>query len=191
MPLRPSTAFASTFLELSASPFDVAIAFSNYCRTLPQVILQQTCTLTGRKSPYEGYRSVSVSSVWELNQAFSRSPELREVLWKSSVASSIRLSAGARTSSATSKGSQVCIFFVCLPFADDKACVLVVVSPALRSLRRCQAIARRRDLSDQHQPIASLEATNRECGRNPRCQLLLEASSQLFSSGRHPGSHQL
>ena len=82
MPLRPSTAFASTFLELSASPFDVAIAFSNYCRTLPQVILQQTCTLTGRKSPYEGYRSVSVSSVWELNQAFSRSPELREVLWK-------------------------------------------------------------------------------------------------------------
>jgi hypothetical protein len=37
--------------------------------------------------------------------------------------------------------------------------VLVVVSPALRSLRRCQAIARRRDLSNQHQPIASLEAT--------------------------------
>ena len=134
---------------------------------------------------------IRFSSVWELNQAFSRSPELREVLWKSSVASSIRLSAGARTSSATSKGSQVCIFFVCLPFADDKACVFVVVSPALRSLRRCQAIARRRDLSDQHQPIASLEATNRECGRNPRCQLLLEASSQLFSSGRHPGSHQL
>ena len=158
MPLRPSTAFASTFLELSVCPFDVAIAFSNYCRTLPQVILQQTCTLTGRKSPYEGYRSVSVSSVWELNQAFSRSPELREVLWKSSVASSIRLSAGARTSSATSK-AKCAFFFVCLPFADDKACVFVVVSPALRSLRRCQAIARRRDLSDQHQPIALLEAT--------------------------------
>ena len=187
MPLRPSTAFASTFLELSARPFDVAIAFSNYCRTLPQVILQQTCTLTRRKSPYKGYRSVSVL----FGSSIRLSPELREVLWKSSVASSIRLSAGARTSSATSKGSQVCIFFVCLPFADDKACVLVVVSPALRSLRRCQAIARRRDLSDQHQPIASLEATNRECGRNPRCQLLLEASSQLFSSGRHPGSHQL
>ena len=190
MPLRPSTAFASTFLELSASPFDVAIAFSNYCRTLPQEILQQTCTLTGRKRPYEGYRSVSVL-----------------------FGSSIRLSAGAQNyekyfgkvllqvqsgfqpepeqAVRLRKEAKCAFFFVCLPFADDKACVCVVVSPALRSLRRCQAIARRRDLSDQHQPIASLEATNRECGRNPRCQLLLEASSQLFSSGRHPGSHQL
>ena len=158
MPLRPSTAFASTFLELSASPFDVAIAFSNYCRTLPQVILQQTCTLTGRKSPYEGYRSVSVlfgSSIrlsagaqnyekyfgkfcCKLNQAFSRSQNKQcDFERKPSVH-----------------------FFLCAcPFADDKACVFVVVSPALRSLRRCQAIARRRDLSDQHQPIASLEAT--------------------------------
>ena len=159
MPLRPSTAFASTFLELSASPFDVAIAFSNYCRTLPQVILQQTCTLTGRKSPYEGYRSVSVSSVWELNQAFSRSPELREVLWKVLLQAQSGFQPEPEQAVRLRKEAKCAFFFVCLPFADDKACVLVVVSPALRSLRRCQAIARRRDLSDQHQPIASLEAT--------------------------------
>ena len=190
MPLRPSTAFASTFLELSVCPFVVAIAFSNYCRTLPQVILQQTCTLTGRKSPYEGYRSVSVSSVWELNQAFSRSPELREVLWKVLLQAQSGFQPEPEQAVRLRKEAK-CAFFLCacpLPMTRLVCLWYESGSSIASTLSSHRASPRPFRPTPAHRVVGG---HNREYGRNPRCQLLLEASSQLFSSGRHPGSHQL